>query len=201
MSDEEAFSTAIDPLLQKMTYNPNAQWASADELTKSFVDGAVISAIVSGPAHINKLDASDLGKIAELQMYRNSGDATDTEIAEIDAGINEILTGEENVDNVEVESNEYVDPNPQVEQILKDSTITKNTDKLLNAMSSVKGYDNAVQIFNQMNLENVRTYPNGTIAGDLSDGRVVNVRPSSKFEYPTIEIHDPKTGKSIKIRF
>ena len=53
-----------------------------------------------------------------------------------------------------------------------------------------------------MNPTNVRTYPNGTIVGDLSDGRTINIHPSTTLNgTPSVEIYDSITGLSIKIRY
>ena len=50
--------------------------------------------------------------------------------------------------------------------------------------------------------KNIRTYSNGTIVGDLPDGRTINIHPSTTLGgTPSVEIYDPVIGKSIKIRY
>jgi hypothetical protein len=74
-------------------------------------------------------------------------------------------------------------------------------------VSSVGGYDEALKDFNSMDLDNARSYlPTDrqqyvTTVGELSDGRVVNVRPTSSTGSPTLEISGAAQERSIKIRY
>ena len=53
-----------------------------------------------------------------------------------------------------------------------------------------------------MNPTNARTCPNGTIAGELPDGKTINIHRSTTLNgVPSLEIYDPITGTSIKIRY
>lgn len=66
----------------------------------------------------------------------------------------------------------------------------------------MKGDAAAKAYFDMMNPTNVRTYPIGTIVGDLPDGRTINIHPSTTLNgTPSLEIYDPVTGTSIKIRY
>lgn len=86
--------------------------------------------------------------------------------------------------------------------ILSDKTLTNQTGKVDNYVSSEKGTAAAKADFDAMNPTNIRTYPNGTIVGELSDGRVINLHPSTTLNgAPTLEIYDSVTGKSSKIRY
>lgn len=86
--------------------------------------------------------------------------------------------------------------------ILSNKTLTNQTGKVDNYVSSVKGNVAAEADFNALNPTNVRTYPNGTVVGDLPDGRTVNLHPSSTLGgTPTVEIYDPSTGMSTKVRY
>lgn len=85
---------------------------------------------------------------------------------------------------------------------MKNKEYTNSTGKVDNYESPVKGNDAAMKDFEGMNPNNVRTYPNGTTAGDLPDGNTINVHPStSSGGVPTVEIYNPTTGRSIKIRY
>ena len=53
--------------------------------------------------------------------------------------------------------------------------------------------------FKKLNVQNIQTRQNGTITGNIPDGRKINVRPNSKGGEPTIEIEHG--GKDIKIRY
>lgn len=47
---------------------------------------------------------------------------------------------------------------------------------------------------------NVRTYLNGTTVGEMSDGRIISIHPSTTLNgAPSLEIYDPVIGTSIKI--
>ena len=86
--------------------------------------------------------------------------------------------------------------------LLSDKTLTNQTDKVDNYESNIKGNDAAKADFDAMNPTNIRTYPNGTIVGDLPDGTTININPSTTLKgRPSLEIYDPVTGKSIKIRY
>ena len=63
------------------------------------------------------------------------------------------------------------------------------------------GFDAAKADLNALKPSDVKTYPNGTIVGKLPDGTTINVRPSSSKGYPTVEIYNPTTGTSTKIRY
>jgi len=86
--------------------------------------------------------------------------------------------------------------------ILSNKALTNQTGKVNNYISGVKGDVAAHSDFNAMNPNNIRTYPNGTIVGDLTDGTTANLHPSSSLGgTPTVEIYDPITGISTKIRY
>ena len=86
--------------------------------------------------------------------------------------------------------------------ILSDKKITNQTGKVDNYVSDVKGDVAAKADFDAMNPTNVRTYSNGTMVGDLPDGRTINIHPSTTLNgTPSLEIYNPATGTSIKIRY
>ncbi|MFT4143588.1 MAG: S8 family serine peptidase [Mobilitalea sp.] len=85
--------------------------------------------------------------------------------------------------------------------ILSDKKLTNQTGKVNNYESATKGFDAAKTDFNSLKPSDVKTYPNGTIVGKLPDGTTINVRPSSSGGYPTVEIYNPTTGTSTKIRY
>lgn len=86
--------------------------------------------------------------------------------------------------------------------ILSDKTLTNQTGKVDNYVSSEKGTAAAKADFDAMNPTNIRTYSNGTIVGELPDGRIINLHPSTTLNgAPTLEIYDPVTGKSSKTRY
>lgn len=89
----------------------------------------------------------------------------------------------------------------EVDDILKDKKLTNQTNKVDNYESPIKGYDQAKKDFDKLNLKNIREYPNGTIAGDLSDGITVNVRNNSSKGFPTLEIQGADSIRTIKIRY
>ena len=94
-----------------------------------------------------------------------------------------------------------VGKNP-VEDLLSNKELTNVTNKgTYNYVSPNKGNDAAKIDFESLHPENVRTYPGGTIGGDLPDGRTINLHPSSSLNgVSTVEIFDPVTNTRIKIR-
>ena len=89
-----------------------------------------------------------------------------------------------------------------LDDILSNKTLTNQTGKVDNYVSIIKGEAAARDDFNAMNPTNVRTYPNGTIVGDLPDGCIINIHPSTTLSgAPSLEIYNPVTGTSIKIRY
>ena len=90
----------------------------------------------------------------------------------------------------------------QINNLLSNKTLTRRTGKVENYESSEKGYDVAKADFDSLNLENVRTYSGGIIVGNMLDGRSVNIHPSTTLQgVPSLEIYNPVTGCSIKIRY
>jgi hypothetical protein len=51
-----------------------------------------------------------------------------------------------------------------------------------------------------MGLTGVRDIPAGK-AGNLPDGRMINVRAESTYQSPTLEVYNPINKKSTKIRY
>ncbi len=90
----------------------------------------------------------------------------------------------------------------QTFNILAGKTLTNQTGKVDNYVSEVKGESAARADFEAMAPTNIRTYSNGTIVGDLPDGRTINLHPSTTLGgTPSVEIYDPVIRKSIKIRY
>lgn len=88
------------------------------------------------------------------------------------------------------------------DNILSNKTLSNQTNKVFNYISESKGNIAARTDFDSLNPTNIRTYSNGTIVGDLTDGRIINIHPSTTLNgTPTLEIYDPSTGTSIKIRY
>jgi len=86
--------------------------------------------------------------------------------------------------------------------ILSGKTLTNQTGKVNNYVSEVKGNAAAQADFYAKNPSNVRTYSNGTVVGDLPDGTTINMHPSTSLGgTPTVEIYNPNTGISTKIRY
>ena len=86
--------------------------------------------------------------------------------------------------------------------ILSNKTLTNVTGKVDNYVSNVTGNAAAQADFAAMNPTNIRTYPNGTMAGELPDGRTINIHRSTTLNgVPSLEIYNPITGSSIKIRY
>ncbi len=86
--------------------------------------------------------------------------------------------------------------------ILSNKILTNQTGKVDNYVSNVKGVTAAEADFNAMNPTNIRTYSNGTIVGDLPDGRTINLHSSTTLNgVPSLEIINMVTGRRIKIRY
>lgn len=89
----------------------------------------------------------------------------------------------------------------KIKNILSNKTLTNQTGKVDNYVSESKGDMAAKADFDAMNPINIRTYPNGTIVGDLLDGRTINIHSSTTITVPSLEIYDAITDTSIKIRY
>ena len=88
-------------------------------------------------------------------------------------------------------------------EVLENKVYTNTSGSLYHFRSDIKGFEEAKKEFDSMNLANVRTYPNGTIAGELSNGDTVNLHPGKSVGgAPSIEIQDAVNTKiNIKIRY
>jgi hypothetical protein len=90
-----------------------------------------------------------------------------------------------------------------IDKVLKE---TKKGEEKRHAkqFDKVGGFDEASTDFENMGVSNVKDVSKGEKiikVGTLPDGRSVNVRNDSSDGRPTLEIYDPKTEKSIKIRY
>ncbi len=87
-------------------------------------------------------------------------------------------------------------------EVLENKVYTNTSGSLYHFRSDIKGFEEAKKEFDSMNLANMRTYPNGTIAGELPNGDTVNLHPSKSVGVPSIEIQDAVNTKiNIKIRY
>lgn len=77
---------------------------------------------------------------------------------------------------------------------------TKNKQRKVTNKDKSGGMDKANKDFDDLDLDNVREYPNGTRVGEFPDGTEVNVRPNSSEGSPTVEVKKPN-GKRIKYRY
>lgn len=91
----------------------------------------------------------------------------------------------------------------------KDKSVKDKIDKVLGGKRKIKdssntiyegngGMNSAKNDFNKLDPKNQKTYPNGTIVGELSDGTKVNLRGKSSDGRITIEIQG---NWHIKIRY
>ena len=78
-----------------------------------------------------------------------------------------------------------------VEELIDTSTQGRTTKGRTTQYERGGNYENAVDDFNSLNPQNVRELPNGKgYVGELSDGKVINVRNISSEGSPTIEIQN-----------
>lgn len=94
------------------------------------------------------------------------------------------------------------DVNKTVESILRNAKSGKETSEHTKQYEKSGGYEDGVKDFEKLNPSNIRDMKGkvGKI-GNLKDGRTVNVRVKSKEGRPTLEIFDPNSKNSIKIRY
>ncbi|HGT4367486.1 TPA: MafB family polymorphic toxin, partial [Neisseria gonorrhoeae] len=88
----------------------------------------------------------------------------------------------------------------QIKDILSNTTQRSKTKGPAVQYDKVGDYNDALNDFNSLNVRNVQTRPNGTITGNLPDGRAVNVRNDSSGGEPTLEI-TISNNRKIKIRY
>jgi hypothetical protein len=90
-----------------------------------------------------------------------------------------------------------------LDNVLEGKQFTNKTSTgVSNFTSSSRGMDAARADFNSLNPTNVRTASNGTVIGDLLDGRVVNIHPGSSVGgAPTLEVFNRNTMERTKIRY
>lgn len=88
-------------------------------------------------------------------------------------------------------------------EVLGSKTYTDKTNFIYNFKSSSTGNTALMKDFNNMNLANIKYYPNERIVGELPNGDIVNIHPSTKLDgVPTLEIQDALKKKiKIKIRY
>ena len=93
-----------------------------------------------------------------------------------------------------------------INNLLQSKTFTNSTGKVENYVSDTQGYQAAKADFDNLNPSNVKIYNKGTsketIVGNLSNGETVNIHPGTSVNStPSLEIYDPATKTSIKIRY
>jgi MAFB alternative C-terminus len=90
--------------------------------------------------------------------------------------------------------------NIQINNILRNTTAGQKTSGRARQYDKLGNYNDAVADFNSLGVQNVQIRPNGTITGQLPDGRKVNVRDRSSERIPTLEIQHSR-NEIIKIRY
>ena len=99
----------------------------------------------------------------------------------------------------------YNDPNPKINDILKDKNLRSDNNSLLQYDDfSGKGYEKALTDFNHLEPVNTKTIKVSSggegMVGTLDDGRKIIVRPTSGESSPALEIQF-KSRRKIKIRY
>ena len=86
-----------------------------------------------------------------------------------------------------------------VEELINTSAQGRTTKGRTTQYERVGNYENAVDDFNSLNPQNIRELSNGKgYVGELSDGRVINVRNISSEGSPTIEIQNGKSKTKFR---
>jgi|GEM_PF-5067683 len=91
-----------------------------------------------------------------------------------------------------------------VEDVLRDTTPGKETRGKSEQFEKPGDYDEAIKDFESLKPSNVRDISKGDKlgkAGDLPDGRSVNVRNNSKDSRPTLEVINLQNMQRIKVRY
>lgn len=91
-------------------------------------------------------------------------------------------------------------PTKTIEEILKDCSPGRVTKGPAKQFEKGGGFEQAEKDFESLGVNNITPIAKGK-RGTLPDGRTINVRTDSTFELPTLEIYNPNTGRSIKIRY
>lgn len=160
----------------------------ANSLQKNESAGAISEALGSKKSgeEAKKAEENSLGVEGKIDNSEKPGD-------------------EEKSNKADEKDNEEQDKEPvvkTVEDLRKESKFSdqqsSKSDKVEQREKS-GGYDKAKEDFDALNPSGVKTYPNGTIAGKLPDGRQINVRPESSQGDPTVEVIEGKNR--IKIRY
>jgi len=87
-----------------------------------------------------------------------------------------------------------------IPDILKDARHVRTTGSGTDLWEKYGGWKQALEDFESLELSNIRDISTGKV-GTLPDGRSVNVRTKSSDTRVTLEIYDPVTEKSTKIRY
>ncbi len=87
-----------------------------------------------------------------------------------------------------------------IEEILKDCSTGEQTRGRSEQFEKEGGFEEAQKDFEKLGVLGVHDIPNG-FAGILSDGKKANVRTKSTAGFPTLEVYNPETRQSIKIRY
>ena len=177
-------------------FNAAISLTAAVPITGAFVTSAKLTTKAAKAGKVLKKISDALGSLDNLYDGKRILDAA-TEA--IDTGTDAARYSDELFETVVEGGSDVVE---KLDDILSNKTLTNQTKKVDNYVSSIKGDAAAKVDFDAMDPTNIRMYSNGTIAGDLPDGRTINIHPSTTLGgTPSVEIYDPVTGKSIKIRY
>ncbi len=91
-------------------------------------------------------------------------------------------------------------PDDVVNKMINESTAGKQSKDTAQFIKNTNDASQPRRDFDQFNPANVKQTPKATI-GELSDKRIIHVRPDSSGGAPTLEIYDPETKQSIKFRY
>lgn len=142
---EEVLSTAINPLIQRMTYDEQAKLATSEDMMQSFIDGALASLVVKGgQAGINKI------------TNRNNANVEENEAQ------NQAQTQNIERPNVTLSNQAEMAQNANMEQIKRNTTINPQLQLLSTNSSALNGSIN-------QNNDNVNEF--GKQIDDLLSGK------------------------------
>lgn len=178
--------------------NPNA----AETIEAAFN----VAAIAKAAKMAKSAGAGKTAKAGKADVSDNfAGAAYSRKVAEESAALKRIANNQKTASNLNNKSSGSIvreQTNRKIDAVLSGASKGRETKGKATQYEKSGGFDKAVSDFNSLGVKNVRQRENGTITGNLADGRSINVRPKSSppNNHPTIEIQKGK-NETIKIRY
>lgn len=196
---EEMVSTGVQPLIDRVTYNPNAEFATANDYWQSFKESILPTLFFVGAnASINAINNYKAKAIEKVEKSNMTVEQKEQAKGEIEKGAQEMIQNVQTNTNLEETSPNTVQTEQNNVQNVQDSQKTVQMEQSLGLQQS-KEIPQAIQTFIEnrnntapgLNIQFDNTLnTDGRIIRNPDGTRMISINPNSTRAYEFVVVHE-----------